>query len=129
MDNFISRFGGGLMIAAAMALHELVGLDAEGMLCACGTKSVDHLEHLGEVALQLLDAPPVKSKRRTGSTTQKVSPVGWEAMQVRERNLASFRQMTEVWPEPKRRRGPRYRFEPWQLQVADRVIAGEEQAA
>lgn len=117
------------MIAAAMAAHELVGLDAEGMLCGCGATSADHLEHVGEIALQLLGAPTEVRTRRSRSTAQKVKPTGWEAMQIREQNLASFRQMTEVWPEPKRRRGPRYRFEPWQLKVADRVIAGEEQAA
>ena len=43
-----------LLATREIEQHTLVGVDASGSLCACGVKG-DHLEHLGAVALFLLD--------------------------------------------------------------------------
>jgi hypothetical protein len=51
--------------------------------------------------------------------------------QLLSENLDSFRHMTDVWPEPKpkRQRGRKCNFEPWQLALADRLAEQEDQAA
>lgn len=87
-----------------MAAHELVAIDAYGELCACGTKSPDHLEHLGHVALRLMDAPPARKGRARRDRPDAAEVIAWEAAQAREANLASFRMMTVEWfPQPSRR--------------------------
>lgn len=51
----------------AVLFHILIGIDANGTICSCGEprpSRASHLEHVGEVALAALDAPPTPEERK-----------------------------------------------------------------
>jgi hypothetical protein len=47
----------------------------------------------------------------------------WAVGQTRVDNLASFGRMSELWFPSRRGRGATYRFEKWQIELAQRVLA------
>jgi hypothetical protein len=118
------------MSALDVAGHELVGLDANGNLCSCGTRAVSWLEHLGEVALVAMDAPTPKRHTVWVGVPRVDEDALWAEEQQRRANLASFARQR---PE-KVRRAPRPVFSIEQLAIAERVEAAaaaarEEKAA
>ena len=50
-------------VAAEARRHVLVGLDACGALCSCGTRSTVHLEHLADVVSAVLGEPETANRR------------------------------------------------------------------
>lgn len=50
-------------LAAEAERHVLVGLDASGALCSCGTRSSVHLEHLADVVSAVLGEPETANRR------------------------------------------------------------------
>ena len=51
------------MISDVMGEHELVGVSDVSELCSCGVSSATWLEHLGDVALDLMNAPKPSAYR------------------------------------------------------------------
>lgn len=100
------------MTALDVLSHELIGIDAHGMLCSCGARSTSWLEHLGVVALHELGAPELSPRRRRPTDDEL-----WWAAQSRRENLASFASQ----PSERRLRRPRYKFTPEQEAIALRA--------
>jgi hypothetical protein len=88
--------------------HRLVGVDANGQLCACGDKSASLLEHLGAVAVFMFD-PDLLNRCQCSRLSEvdglcarcyearraqrRRDDVLWVKDQKRRQNLASY-----VWP-------------------------------
>ncbi len=47
-----------------LADHDLIAIDQNGQLCACGVRSRHHLEHLGEIALRIFEASQTAQEKR-----------------------------------------------------------------
>lgn len=82
--------------------HDLIAVDAAARWCACGARFT--LEHLGEVALTALDAPPTaeaarEAERAAHRERRRLAREDalWLVERRRLANLATFQHMTEVW--------------------------------
>lgn len=89
--------------------HRMVGVDADGQLCACGVKQKSFLEHAAAAALFMLDSDllhrcPCGRLRRMGGmcgpcfhqhrALRRREDARWVASQRRVANLATF----QAWP-------------------------------
>jgi len=73
-------------VASEMAEHELQAVDRNGEWCSCGTVDHSWLEHLADVALNLMGAPRTRTKPIT-----RREETAWLIRQQHDPNIAPFR--------------------------------------
>lgn len=88
--------------------HELVARDAAGYRCSCGERTENWLEHLGDVALNALGAPPAgrfeRSQARAKARREALEDAAWLREQQRLDNFASFGVELHPFHRPAERR-------------------------